>query len=153
MPVAGTATADGRFSLYLIATTEDVRMRIASLVVAGITLALCPSLAFADASVAGDWKADLGGDVRIEMTVSPDGRWSSETAEGDATVAQMAGTYRQKVKSPTSGELTFVPTKSHVTSHHGAPKVEYDTYKLSDSGQVLNLTSGGDTLEFHKHTQ
>ena len=126
-------------------------MRIASIVTVGL-LAFVPGLAFADASVAGHWKADLGDDVRIEMTVSPDGKWNSETAKGDSTIAQMEGTYRQKVKSPTSGDLTFVPTKSHVTAQHGAPKVEYDKYRISDDGQVLHLNSAGDDLEFHKQT-
>lgn len=119
-------------------------------VLAGLMLAIMPSLALADASVAGHWRAHLGGDVTIEMNVSPDGTWSSETAKAGTAIAEMKGTYRQKTKSQTAGDLVFVPTKSHVTAQHGAPKVEYDTYRLSDDGQMMRLTSSGDTLEFHK---
>jgi hypothetical protein len=125
-------------------------MRIASVFIFGLSLAFCPVLAFADQSVAGSWKAELGDDIKIAMTVTPDGQWNSETAKGDATIAQLSGTYRQKVKTPTSGDLVFVPTKSKVTSQHGAAKVEHDIYHLSDDGKVLKLTSAGDTLEFHK---
>jgi hypothetical protein len=128
-------------------------MRRSLSLIGGLSSALYPFLALADASVAGHWKADLGDNVRIEMNVSPDGRWSSETAKSDTPIAQMEGTYRQKVKSPTSGDLTFIPMKAHVTSRHGTPKVEHDTYQLSDNGEALNLTSAGDTLEFHKQSR
>jgi hypothetical protein len=109
--------------------------------------------AFADENIAGYWRADLGDDVTIEMNVSPAGQWNSETAKGAEPIAQMAGKYRQTVEGPNTGKLVFIPTQSHVTSLHGAPKVEYDTYRLTGDGQVLQLTSAGDTMEFHKLTK
>lgn len=111
---------------------------------------LCPTLAVADASVAGYWQADLGDKVTIEMNVTSDGQWNSETAKNGLTIAQMAGKYQQTVRSPITGNLVFVPTQSHITSQHGAPQIEHDTYRLSDSGDVLNLTSSGDTMQFHR---
>jgi hypothetical protein len=118
-------------------------------IVGGLLLAW-PTLAFADASVAGYWIADLNDGVTIEMNVEPDGQWNSETTKNKETIAEMAGYYRQTVASATSGTLVFTPSQSHVTVAHGAPTVEHDTYKLSADGQVLDLTASGDTMEFHK---
>jgi hypothetical protein len=117
-------------------------------IVAG--LLVVPHLAFADATVAGRWEADLGSNVKIAMDVSEDGNWSSQTVQGDQTVASMSGTYRQTPKSKTSGMLVFTPTKTKTTAQHGAASVERDTYTVSPDGQQMKLTSGGDTMVFHK---
>jgi hypothetical protein len=92
-----------------------------------ILLPLAAAPAFADENIAGYWRADLGDEVTIEMNVTPDGQWNSETAKGHAAIAQMSGTYRQTAAGANTGKLVFVPTQSHVTSPHGVPKVEYDT--------------------------
>ena len=118
------------------------------LLVAG--LLVFPHLAFADATVAGRWQADLGSNVKIAMDVSEDGNWSSQTMQGDQVVSTMSGTYRQTIKSKTSGILVFTPTKAQTSAQHGAPTVERDTYAVSSDGQVMKLTSGGDTMVFHK---
>jgi hypothetical protein len=118
----------------------------------GIGLTVFPGFAFADASVAGYWAADLGDRVTIEMNLGEDGQWNSTTAKANETIAEMAGKYQQQVQSPTSGRLIFVPSQAHVTSQHGAPKIEHDVYRLSSDGRVLSLTASGDTMEFHKLT-
>ena len=118
------------------------------LIVAG--LLLVPHLAFADATVAGRWQADLGSNVKIAMDVSENGSWSSQTMQGDQVVATMSGTYRQTAKSKTSGTLVFTPTKAQTTAKHGAPSVERDSYTVSADGQEMRLTSNGDTMVFHK---
>lgn len=107
-------------------------------------------LAKADASVAGYWIATLGGGVTIEMNVAADDQWNSEMRQGAAPIAEMAGTYRQLPRSPVHGTLVFVPSQTHIVAQHGAPKIEYDNYRLSADGQTLQLTSVGDTMEFHK---
>ena len=109
-----------------------------------------PHLALADATVAGQWEADLGSNVKIAMNVSEDGNWSSQTVQGNDVVAKMSGTYRQAAKSKSSGTLVFTPTSAQATAQHGAPSVERDTYTVSHDGQVLRLTSGRDTMVFHK---
>ena len=109
-----------------------------------------PHLAFADATVAGQWEADLGGNVKIAMDVSEDGKWTSQTVEDSQVVATMSGTYRQTTKSKASGILVFTPTSAQTTTQHGAAAVERDTYTMSNSGQVMKLTSGRDTMVFHK---
>jgi hypothetical protein len=118
----------------------------------GVGLTVLPGFAYADASVAGYWTSDLGNGVTIEMNLGEDGQWNSTTAKANETIAEMAGKYQQQVRSPTSGRLTFVPSQAHVTSQHGAPKIEHDTYQLSGDGRVLSLTASGDTMEFHKLT-
>lgn len=117
-------------------------MRITTLVAGLLPLALLPSLAFADASVAGYWKSvDLGDGVTIEMNITANGQWDSKTLKGGDTIAQMAGRYQQTVKSDHEGILVFTPTKSHITSKHGAPKVEHDSYQVGDNGESLALAS------------
>ena len=118
------------------------------LLVAG--LLVVPYLAFADATVAGRWEADLGSHVKIAMDVSEDGNWSSQTTQSDRVVATMSGTYRQTTRSKTSGILVFTPTSAQTTAQHGAPSIERDTYAVSADGKVMRLTSGGDTMVFHK---
>jgi len=113
-------------------------------------LVASPSLAFADATVAGQWEADLGENVKIAMDILADGHWSSQTVQDNKVVAAMSGTYTQKKKNGTSGTLVFKPTASHVTAQHGAPTVEYDTYTLQDDRQVLKLVAKGDAMEFHR---
>jgi hypothetical protein len=111
---------------------------------------LVPAAAWADQSVAGKWKADLGSHVTIEMDVDAHGHWGSETTQNKAVVAKMDGTYHQTKRSATTGNLVFTPTRSQVTQQHGAPTVEHDSYRLTADGHVLRLTSGGDTMVFHK---
>lgn len=114
---------------------------------------LIPSLAFADQSIAGKWRANLASHVTIEMNVSPDGNWDSQTLQNGSSIARMSGTYRQTRKSGTTGTLVFTPTQAQTTAQHGATTVERDVYSLSNHGQVMRLTSGGDTMVFHKQAQ
>ncbi len=124
-------------------------MRWRELIIVGL-LSASPGLAFADASVAGQWEADLGDNVKIAMDVLADGHWSSQTVQGDKVVAEMSGTYTQKKKNGTSGTLVFKPNSSHVSAQHAAPAVEYDTYSLQDDRKVLRLDAKGDVMEFHR---
>jgi hypothetical protein len=64
----------------------------------------------------------------------------------------MAGTYEQVPTHDTSGKIVFTPLKSKVTAEHGAAKVEDDTYKLTNNGKTLVLTSGKETMRFHNTT-
>lgn len=123
---------------------EDVLRTIllASLLSVGLAGA-----ALADASVAGDWRADLGGGVAINMNVTPDGHWSSETLQKDKVVRQMSGDYRQTRSRDDAGTLVFKPTHSS----SGKAQVETDRYRLSDNGGTMRLTSGGDTMVFERH--
>ena len=120
-----------------------------AMILAGLLLA-APIVAHADDAVAGKWKASLGSDVEVNMDVSPDGKWSSETVQEGKTVAQMTGDYKQTAKTKTSGSLVFTPEKSKVTSQHEAPTVEYDTYTLTNNNQIMRLVASGDTMVFHK---
>ena len=115
-------------------------------------LALYPMLALADEHIAGQWRADLGHRVLINMDVLADGHWVSQTIQDDKVVAELAGTYEQAPKNDTSGKIVFTPLKSKVTAEHGAAKVEEDTYTLSDDGKTLILTSGKETMRFHNTT-
>lgn len=117
---------------------------------AGALALAATSPARADATVAGQWNAHLGSRVTVGMDVSPDGHWSSETRQAGKVVAQMSGTYEQTAKSPTSGTLVFTPTTGEANAQHGAPEVEHDTYHIASRGKVMRLTSGGDTMVFHK---
>ncbi len=121
------------------------------LILAGVTVMTFYSLAVADETVAGHWTADLGSSVAIDMDVTPDGHWNSETSQHGAAVARMAGMYRQTVTTPTTGTLEFTPTESQTTAAHGGPNVEHDRYAVSDGDTVMRLTSTGDTMVFHKH--
>src|SRR5690349_18523080 len=116
-------------------------------VLVGLAL-LVPALAFADETVAGKWRADVGHagnqPITIEMNVTPDGQWDSQTNQGAQAVAKMKGTYQQKTKSPTSGSLVFTPTQGQ--TQHGKPQVEHDNYRVVDNGRTLRLTSMGDTM-------
>jgi hypothetical protein len=113
-------------------------------------LALCPMLAMADESISGQWRADVGHGVLISMDVLADGHWLSQTVQNNKVVAEMAGTYEQTKTNATSGKLVFTPVKSKTTAEHGAAKVEDDTYTLADRGAVLNLTTAGETMVYHK---
>jgi hypothetical protein len=115
-------------------------------------LALYPMLALADEHIAGQWRADLGHRVLINMDVLADGHWVSQTIQDDKVVAELAGTYEQAPTNDTSGKIVFTPLKSKVTAEHGAAKVEEDTYTLSDDGKTLILTSGKETMRFHNTT-
>ena len=115
-------------------------------------LAIYPMLALADEHIAGQWRADLGHRVLINMDVLADGHWVSQTIQDDKVVAELAGTYEQAPKNDTSGKIVFTPLKSKVTAEHGAAKVEEDTYTLSDDGKTLILTSGKETMRFHNTT-
>jgi hypothetical protein len=111
-------------------------------------LSFASTAAMADASVAGDWKADLGGNVIINMTVGPDGTWSSETVQASKTVRQMQGTYKQTPSGEGTGTLVFTPTKAKVKT--GVVKPEVDKYELAGDGHEIKLTANGDTMVFEK---
>jgi hypothetical protein len=104
--------------------------------------------ALADESVSGDWRADIGSGVIINMSVSPDGKWSSETLQKSKVVRQMRGTYTQTPVDSGTGTLVFTPTQSKVQS--GKVQKETDKYELAENGRQLKLTSGGDTMVFEK---
>ena len=113
-------------------------------------LAMSPTLAMADQSVAGQWQANPGHGVLIEMDILVDGHWSSQTVQDNKVVAEMAGTYDQTKTSGTAGKLVFKPVTSKTSAEHGAAKVEEDEYTLSNGGKSLRLVSGGDATEFQK---
>jgi len=101
----------------------------------------------ADTHVAGDWRADLGHGVSIDMNVTPDGNWSSETRQSNRVVRKMRGTYKQSASDDQSGTLIFTPTG---TSTGSSAQVETDEYQLGQGGRELRLTSEGDTMVFAK---
>jgi hypothetical protein len=113
-------------------------------------VAMCPTLAMADASIAGQWRANQGHGVLIVMDILVDGHWFSQTVQGDKVVAEMAGTYDQTKTTDASGKLVFTPVTSKTSTEHGAAKVEEDTYTLSRNGKVLRLVTGGEAMEFNK---
>ena len=114
-------------------------------------LALYPMLALADEHIAGQWRADLGHGVLINMDVLADGHWASQTVQNDKVVAEMAGTYEQKPGNSTSGSIVFTPVKSKVSQEHGAATVETDRYTLESGGNVLRLvTNEKDQMIFRK---
>ena len=121
------------------------------LLIAG--LAMTPIIAHADDHVAGQWQADLGHGVIINMDVLADGHWTSETIQDNKVVAEYAGTYELTPRDDTHGRIVLTPYKSHVISgnHHQA-KVEHDNYVISEGGKVATFTSGKDKLVFHNTT-
>ena len=112
-----------------------------------------PILASADQSIAGKWRASLGSNVAINMNLSPEGNWDSHTFQNGSVIAKMSRTYQQTRKSGITGNLVFTPAQAQTTAQHGAATVERDVYSLTNHGQVLRLTSGGDTMVFHKQAQ
>lgn len=100
----------------------------------------------ADTSVAGTWRANMESGVTINMDVTPDGTWSSETLQHRNTVRRMKGTYTQAPSNDHAGVMVFTP--SELTS--GKALKETDRYQLSKTGNELRLTSGGDTMVFKK---
>lgn len=119
--------------------------------VAAASILFAPTMALADASIAGQWQADLNNKVSIVMDVLADGHWTSKTVQNNKVVAEMAGTYEQKKTNSKSGTLVFTPVKSKVSQEHGAAQVETDKYSLQQGGQVLRLaSSNNDVMDFHK---
>jgi hypothetical protein len=120
-----------------------------------IVLILSSTLAFADDGIAGAWRADMGHNVFIAMDILADGHWTSETVQGNKVVAQLAGTYEQTKTNGFSGKLVFTPVESQstTTAEHGAPKVEEDTYSLKGRRALLELTTGGETMDFHRQNK
>jgi hypothetical protein len=104
--------------------------------------------ALADASVAGNWHADLDSGVTIDMKVAPDGAWSSKTFEQNKVVRRMRGTYEQEKAGDETGTLAFTPKQYSVKS--GKVQTETDSYQLGENGRQLKLTSSGDTMVFEK---
>jgi hypothetical protein len=104
--------------------------------------------ALADASVAGNWHAAMGGGVAIDMKVSPDGAWSSKTLQHNKVVRQMKGTYTQTPAGDGAGTIVFTPTQ--VSVKNGSVQTETDQYELANNGRQLKLTSEGDTMVFEK---
>ncbi len=136
-------------ALHAVAGTALSRRAILAAIAAALVFA--PALAKADASIAGQWRANLGHNVIIVMDVLADGHWTSQTVQGDKVVAEMAGTYDQKPTNPTSGSIVFTPVKSKVSQEHGAATVETDRYTLENGGKVLHLVTGkNDQMVFHK---
>ena len=115
-------------------------------VLAALLIVSVSGAALADESVSGAWRADMGDGVVINMSVSPDGNWNSETSQNSKVVRQMQGTYTQKKSNDTAGVLVFKPVKA--TTRNGKVTTETDRYELS--GNQLKLTSGGDTMVFDK---
>lgn len=112
-----------------------------------VSIAISPA-AFADESVAGNWHANLGSGVTINMNVTPDGGWDSQTYQKSQVVRQMKGTYKQTPSDNGTGTLVFIPTQANVKS--GTVQTETDKYQLAEDGKQLKLTSGGDTMVFEK---
>jgi len=104
--------------------------------------------AMADASVAGNWHANLEGGVTIDMHVAPDGGWSSKTLQQNKIVRQMRGTYKQEPADNGTGTIVFTPTQ--YSAKKGHVQTETDTYELGENGRQLKLTSEGDTMVFEK---
>ena len=117
---------------------------------AASALALVPLVARADMSIAGQWHADLGHGVFIEMIILGDGHWTSQTVQNNKVVAELAGTYEQNKTSDTTGTLVFKPIKSQsrTTQEHGAAQDETDQYKLEGRTLVLNPGSSKDRMVF-----
>lgn len=116
-------------------------------------LTISPAYAHADDHVAGQWQADLGYGVIINMDLLADGHWTSETIQDDKVVAVYAGTYAVTRTDDTHGKIVMRPLKSRVISgHHHEAKVEHDNYVISDDGKVATFTSGKDKLVFHNTT-
>ncbi len=116
-------------------------------------LSLSTVVALADSNVAGDWKSNEGSGVTIDMRVTPDGRWTSETLQGKNVVRRMSGSYTQ-TPPPSgngTGEMVFTPTSTQGGSQDAT--VEKDSYRLSRNGRELRLTSGGDTMVFEKQSR
>lgn len=114
-------------------------------------IASIPTIASADESIAGQWRADLGHNVIIAMDVLADGYWTSETVQDRQVVAQLAGTYEQTKQSADAGTIVFTPNKAKTAPEHGNAATETDRYTLEQGGKVLRLVSNGnDTMEFHK---
>jgi hypothetical protein len=129
-------------------------MRRRWMAAASLVVLLGPSVAWADASIAGQWEAKPGKNVIIAMDVLADGYWFSQTVQNNKVIAEMAGSYEQKKESDTTGTLVFTPdkAKTKTTAEHGAAQVETDRYTLKDNGTVLTLVSSADNnpMDFHK---
>ncbi len=107
------------------------------------------AVALADESVSGSWHADEEGDVVINMNVTPNCGWSSETLQKGKVVRQMKGTYKQVATSDHTGTLVLTPTKSAIKTGKKAV-VETDKYEVTEGGKQLKLTADGDTWVFDK---
>src|SRR6516225_994067 len=108
------------------------------------SLALLPRLTLADETVAVKWRADLGFNVTIMMTVTPDNRWSSQTVKGNTVVEETEGTYRQNKNSATSGMLVFTTTKATSATQQRSFQeitrpVEDTSYQMIDNGQAMKM--------------
>lgn len=135
----------------LHAVAGSVASRRATLAAIAAAFVFAPALAKADASISGQWRANLGHNVTIVMDVLGDGHWTSQTVQSDKVVAEMAGTYDQKPRNHTSGSIVFTPVKSKVSQEHGAATVETDRYTLENGGKVLRLVTGNnDEMVFRK---
>jgi hypothetical protein len=125
------------------------RTSLRAILFASVLSVALSGAALADRSVAGDWHANLGDGIGIDMNIAPDGRWSSETVQHDHVVRQMKGEYRQTHGKRDAGTLFFTPTQSS----GGKAQRETDTYRLSDNGNTMRLTSEGDTMTFERRQQ
>jgi hypothetical protein len=119
-----------------------------TLILAALLSVTLSAAAIADAIVAGDWHANLGSGVVINMNVKPEGAWSSETLQNNKVIRQIQGTYKQTSSKNGTGTIVFVPTE--VSSKSGRVETETDHYQMADNGNQMKLTSSGDTMVFHK---
>jgi hypothetical protein len=133
--------------LFQLTVSTVFRRRV---LLAAIIL-FAPTLAAADESISGQWRAEPGHGVIIVMDVLTDGHWASQTVQDDKVVAEMAGTYEQKQTNQTSGSFVFTPVRSKVSQEHGAASVEADKYTLESGAKVLRLvTKENEEMVFRK---
>jgi ribosomal protein L14 len=116
----------------------------------GIASCLQPKAAWADASIAGQWQADMGNSVLLVMDVIADGHWFSTTVHDEKVVAELAGTYTQTKTNDATGTLVFTPQNGGKRSDGKPIDVETDAYVLSNNGETLTLTSDKQPMKFQK---
>ncbi len=137
------------FSLRSTAPSVTREDFLRALFLAAAFTAATAGAASADPNVAGRWQANMESGVTINMDMTPDGNWSSETLQRRKAVRQMKGTYTQRPANDYAGVLVFTP--SETTS--GKALTETDDYVLAKGGKELRLTSGGDTMVFRKQSR
>jgi hypothetical protein len=108
--------------------------------------------AMADENISGQWRTDVDHGVLINMDVLADGHWFSQTIQDNKVVAELAGTYKQTAKDDANGTIVWTPLQAKTTAEHGAPKIETDTYQITEGGKTLKLTTGNETMVFHNTT-
>jgi hypothetical protein len=123
-----------------------------ALILAGMLAVGIPAAAMADENISGQWRTDVDHGVLINMDVLADGHWFSQTIQDNKVVAELAGTYKQTTKDDANGTIDWTPLQGKTTAEHGAPKIETDTYQITEGGKTLKLTTGNETMVFHNTT-